>query len=237
MNPVQKLKTISVLPSLTPLETLRLLAGNVPNLIRGQNTDLARVTLFLSGASFSGYVSGIRDDGEASYILFVEHDDARSQTINIISIPVWAIMAVKVHEADQYLNLLSGGKVDVQKTTMGISSLRHKIDEEVSLLRTIVQADIKLEVSWETLTQDELTVLGLYELIDHFMHAVQEIVANEFMRIAFKKQVTAIRFQNAAKPEVCREGSLLIVRANLKGRASGRNTREEFIGALEPMLV
>lgn len=226
-----------MLPALTPLETLRLIASSVQSLNRGETADPARVTLFLTGATFSGFVAGIRDEGEASYILFVEHDDARTQSINIVYLPVWAVIAVKVHDADQFLHLLSGGKIEAQRATMGIVALQRKIADEVLHLRTVVQADVKLEVSWETLTQGDVSLLGLFELIDSFMLVLRETLTNEIKRIAFKRLVTVIRFQNSQEVEIHQDGQTLIVRADLTAGSKGRFTREEFSDALDTVLA
>lgn len=236
MNPVQKLKSTSILPALTPLETLRLIAGGVEKLKKGEMSEIARVTIFLSGATFSGFVAGIKEEDGASYVLMVEHDDARTQSINLVYVPAWAIIAVRVHEADQYFHLLSGGKIEAPKATMGIVTLRDKIADESNRLRTVTQADIKLEVSWETLTQDDSTILGLYEIIDSFMHVVQDIISDEFKRIIFKTMFNVIRFQNAQEAEIHQDGQILIVRGELKARSKGRFTREEFKDALNTLL-
>lgn len=240
MNSFQKLKTVSVLPTLTPLETLRLLAQHSENLTRSTSTaaskEAVRVTIFLSNTSFSGYVAGLKEEAEASYLLMVEHEDGATRIINTIYVPMWAVVAVKVHEVDQFLHLLSGGKIEAHQSGPGIMGLRRKIADEVVRLRTVVQTDIKLEVSWETITQDELSLLGLYELIDNVMAVTHEIIADEFKRIAFKTLISVIRFQNAQDPEIILDEQFLIIRADLKSREEGRFSREEFSEALASIL-
>lgn len=237
MEPAQKLKTSSVLSVLTPIETLRLLASQTEKVNRGELREGARVTLYMNGGVLSGYVGGIREDAEASYILLIEHDDAvRGQGMNIVYLPLWAVVAVKVHEADQFLNLLSGGKIETKHSTPGIVGLRKKIADETVKLRAVMQVDIKLEVSWETLSQDDLTLIGLYELIDKFMSVVHEQISDEFKRIAFKMLVTSIRFQNSTDIELSLDEQILIIRADLKKREAGRFTQEEYVGALNTVL-
>jgi hypothetical protein len=237
LNPQQKLKTISVLPTLSPQEALRILASNSEELSKGDAAQMPRVTLFLAQATFSGYVAGYREAEEASYILFLEHDETRAQNINVVFLPVWSINAVRVYEADQVLHLLSGGKVEARNANIGISALRQKIDQEVLRLRSALQSDVKLEVTWETMSQGENSLLGLYELIDSFMSVVQEKIRDDFKRIAFKTLVTVIRFQNGPEAEICQEGQTLIVRATLTDRAAGRFSREEFGEAINEVLA
>ncbi|MBX9689922.1 MAG: hypothetical protein K2X27_24640 [Candidatus Obscuribacterales bacterium] len=233
----QKLKTTAVLQPLTPLEALRLLALPLQDPQVSPAMPAARVSLFLSGAVFCGYVAGIRDEAEISYIMLLEHDEAgRGPGVNIIYLPIWAVVAVKVHDADQFLPQLSRGKIQAQQATPGIAELRRKISDELVKLRTVLQTDIKLEVSWQTLSQDGLSLLGLYELIDEFMKVTHQCIQDEFKRIAFKSIIGTIRFQNAQDPEIILDDQLLTIRADLKLLEKGRFTLVELADALETVL-
>lgn len=227
------------MPTHTPLEVLRLLAKHGESIANTSTPSSAkeviRVSIYLNGASFSGYVAGLREEGDACFLLFIEHDEA-ARSINTIYLPSWAVVAVKVHDADQFLHLLSGGKIEAQQTGPGIMGLRRKIADEVVRLRTLVQTDIKLEVSWETLTQDELSLLGLYELIDGVMAVVVDLIADEFKRIAFKTLISIIRFQNAQDAELVLDEQILIIRADLKAREEGRFSKEELHEAISSIL-
>lgn len=240
MNPAQKLKTAAILPTHTPLELLRLLAKHGESIANASTPSSAkeviRTSIYLNGASFSGYVAGMREEGEASFLLFIEQDDSSARGINTIYLPSWAVVAVKVHDADQFLHLLSGGKIEAQQSGPGIMGLRRKIADEVVRLRTLVQTDIRLEVSWETLTQDDLSLLGLYELIDCVMAVVVDLISDEFKRIAFKTIISIIRFQNAQDAELILDEQILIIRADLKAREEGRFSKEELAEAIASIL-
>ena len=241
VNINDKVKKTALLPSLTPLEVLRILARAAESMKQGSATgrkELARVTLYLGSTSFSGFVLGIKEETEGCYVLFIEHEDGQSaqKGISAIYLPIWNLMAIKVHEVDQYLHILTEGKIETQATGPGIVGLRNKIAEEVVRLRTVVQADIKLEVSWETLTQDEVSLLGLFELIDLVMPVIIDLISDEFRRIAFKTIINAIRFQNAAEADIILDGNILIIRADLRSRADGRFSREECEEAIASIL-
>lgn len=239
MNIAEKHKKTAALPTLTPLELLRALANRSDAAKHGGSTkDLARVTLHLTAGTFTGFVLGIKEEAEGSFLLFIEHEESAgaAKGINAIYLPIWSVVAVKVHDVDQYLHLLTEGKIEAQTSGPGIVGLRNKIAEEVVRLRTVVQADIKLEVSWETLVQDELTLLGLYELIDLVMHVVIDLISDEFKRIAFKTIITAIRFQNAAEADIIQDGTILVIRADLRAREEGRFSKEECEEAISSIL-
>lgn len=238
MEPPQKIKTVANLSTHSPIEILRLVFSSLDNFHKGHKRELPRVTIYMNGGSFSGFVIGIKEEPDASYIMMVEHDDTvRGQGINAIYLPLWAVVAVKVHDCEQFLPLLSGGKTEVVKqATPGIVGLQKKIADEILHIRTVLQTNIKMEVSWETLAQDDLTLLGLYELIESFMLVVHEKISDEFKRIAFKTLVTVIRFQNAQEAEIFFDDQILIVRADLKARQHGRFTQEEFSEALDKVI-
>lgn len=238
MNLNEKLKKTSVLPTLAPLEILRLMAQEAEkNKQLGQREpkELAKVTLYLTSTTFSGYVLGLKEEPDGSYILFVEHDE-RDKGINIVYLPLWSIVAVKVHDIDQFLPVFTGGKIEAQTSGPGIVGLRKKISDESVRLRTVIQADIKLEVSWETLTQDEVSLLGLYELIDLVMPVIIDLISDEFRRISFKTIISAIRFQNAQEADIILDGNNLIIRANLRIRGEGRFSKEACEKAIASIL-
>ncbi len=237
MEPAQKLKTTSVLSPLTPVETLRLLAQHANSVTQGHARNVPKVTLYLAGASFIGFVAGIRDDADMSYLLFVEHDDNVKGSINTIYLPMWSIVGVKVHDADEYLHLLSGGKIAAQLVVPNIMELRKRISDEVGRLRATMQININLEVSWETLGQDDLTLVGLMELIENSMYVIHQALTDEFKRIMFKSFIGAIRFQNATEAEVMLDNRVLVVRADIRARDKGRFSREEFNDALNSILT
>jgi len=232
----QKLKMASILPTLTPLETLRLLAGNAQAENKVEANELVKVTVFLSGATFTGFITGIRDDAGVTYLLLIENDEGRGQSINLVYLPVWAVIAVKVHDAEQILHLLSGGRIAAPQATMNINTLRKKIGDEVNSMRALTQADVRVEVSWDTLTQDDQSLLGLYELIDSFMQTVRQVVVDDQTKRAFKILIGVIRFENAPEAELHQDDRTIIIRAELQKRAAGRFTGDEFRNALVTIL-
>jgi hypothetical protein len=238
MEAPEKLKLTSVLPAQSPVEIIRLLGSLADSHRRNELKEIPRATLYLSGASFSGYVIGIKDEGDATFIMLVEHDEAvRGSGVSTIYLPLWSVVAVKVQDIEQFVQFLSGGKIEtVKQNAPTITSLRKKIADETINLRTLLQIDIKLEVSWETLAQDELTLVGLYELIDEFMKVLQVKMSDEFQRIVFKNMFSRIRFQNANEAEIYYDEQILIVRADLKAREPGRFTRDEFSAALDEIM-
>ncbi len=239
MNAKDKLKITSVLPALSLLELLRMLANEAASQ-QSVAREAPRVTVYLNnGATFSGFVNGLKEDAEGgASVLFVEHEESgtRGQTISVVYLPIWSLVAVKVIDAEPQLSNLSGGKAKGLRSGPGIVGLRKKIADEVVRLRTVVQADIKLEVSWETLTQDDMTLLGLYELIDMVMNVIHEQISDEFKRIAFKTLVTSVRFQNASETDIILDENILVIRAELKEGESGRFSRQECEEALSALL-
>lgn len=224
------------MPALSPAETLRLIAAYNCSLNKGtKKSEPIRTTIILNGgSSVSGYINGIRDEGESTCLFMVEHDELRS--VNLIYLPLWAITALKVHDAEQLLHLLSGGKIEVQQSAPNIMALRRKIADEVVRLRAVVQTDIKLEVSWETISQDELSLLGLFELIDSVMAVIHELIADEFKRIAFRTQINVVRFQNSKEAELIIDEQILIVKSELKAREEGRFAHDELLEAIASIL-
>lgn len=239
MEPAEKLKVTSVLLPQSPVEIIRLLSNLAEGYRKGELKEVPRSTIYLNGGTFFGYVIGIKDEGDVTYIMLVEHDESvRGTGVNAVYLPLWSVVAVKVHDVEQFLHYLSGGKTErAKQNAPTITSLRNKIFDETVNLRKYVQVDIKLEVSWETLAQDELTLVGLYELIDQFMKVLHEKMSDEFKRIAFKNMFTRIRFQNATEAELYFDEQILIVRADLKEGDRGRFTKEEFSEALEEIFA
>ena len=240
LNPAQKFKTVASLPAMSPMDMLRTALGVTEAYSEGLSKELAKVTIHIQNATFTGVVSAIKKDGEKTNVLLLEQDDSVSSktlnVVNLIYIPESSILAVKVHGAEMFFNFFSGGEIVAPDVVPNITEVRKKIEGEKNKLRGALQSDVKLEIVWNTLGQDGQSLIGLLELIDNFMLVVNQVVSDDTLRQSFRSKLTIIRLENAAEAQMLIDGPILIIRANLNERAKGRFSQEEFSGALLSIL-